>query len=139
MSEIQEELESAQAGAAAIATDLASALFVTIVRIHLERKGCNNGLFGLPEHAHQAGTRSVGACSQLVQGPADSAHVPHRTQARPCPMQIVIPTPCGRGARQWSIPSTLSRMLPSDFIQTPSILHDLQAKPRVLWQPMISM
>jgi len=39
-----------------------------------------------------------------------------------------IPTPCGRGARQWSIPSTLSRMLPSDLIRTPSILHELQAK-----------
>jgi hypothetical protein len=36
MSAIQEELEGAKAGAAAIATELASALFVTIVRIHLE-------------------------------------------------------------------------------------------------------
>jgi AraC family transcriptional regulator, activator of mtrCDE len=67
MSEIQEELESAQAGAAAIATDLASALFVTIVRIHLERKGCNNGLFGLL--AHQQAGRAVVA---MLDDPAKS-------------------------------------------------------------------
>ena len=31
-----------------------------------------------PEHAHQAGTRSVGACSQLVQGPAFGRVIQHR-------------------------------------------------------------
>jgi AraC family transcriptional activator of mtrCDE len=67
MSAIQEELESAQAGAAAIATDLASALFVTIVRIHLERKGCNDGLFGLL--AHQQAGRAVVA---MLDNPAKS-------------------------------------------------------------------
>jgi len=67
MSAIQEELEGAKAGAAAIATDLASALFVTIVRIHLERKGCNDGLFGLL--AHQQAGRAVVA---MLDDPAKS-------------------------------------------------------------------
>jgi AraC family transcriptional activator of mtrCDE len=66
MSAIQEELESAEAGAAAIATDLASALFVAIVRIHL-KNGCNNGLFGLL--AHQQAGRAVVA---MLDDPAKS-------------------------------------------------------------------
>jgi AraC family transcriptional regulator, activator of mtrCDE len=59
ISAIEEELESARAGALAIATDLASALFVMIVRVHLEREGCSNGLLVLLTH-QQAG-RAVAA------------------------------------------------------------------------------
>lgn len=59
MSAIQEELESAGAGAEAIATDLASALFVMVVRIHLNREGCSSGLLGLL--AHQQAGRAVAA------------------------------------------------------------------------------
>lgn len=59
MSAIQEELEGARAGAEAIATDLASALFVMIVRVHLDREGCSTGLLGLLAH-RQAG-RAVAA------------------------------------------------------------------------------
>ncbi len=50
MSAIQEELEGARAGAEAIATDLASALFVMVVRNHLNREGCSSGLLGLLAH-----------------------------------------------------------------------------------------
>ena len=50
MAAIQEEIEANRAGAAAIATDLASALFVTVVRIHLQREGASGGLLGLLAH-----------------------------------------------------------------------------------------
>jgi len=50
MTAIQEEIEANLAGAAAIATDLASALFVTVVRIHLQREGASTGLLGLLAH-----------------------------------------------------------------------------------------
>jgi AraC family transcriptional regulator, activator of mtrCDE len=59
MSAIQEELESVRPGAEAIATDLASALFVMFVRIHLDREGCNSGLLGLL--VHQRAGRAVAA------------------------------------------------------------------------------
>jgi AraC family transcriptional regulator, activator of mtrCDE len=59
MSAIQEELEGVCAGAEAIATDLASALFVMFVRIHLDREACNNGLLRLL--AHQRTGRAVAA------------------------------------------------------------------------------
>jgi AraC family transcriptional activator of mtrCDE len=59
MSAIQEELEDARAGARAIATDLASALFVMVLRIHLAREGCDSGLLGLL--AHQQAGRAVAA------------------------------------------------------------------------------
>ena len=50
MSAIQEELEGAGPGAAAIATDLASALFVIVVRIYLQRGEADRGLSGLLAH-----------------------------------------------------------------------------------------
>jgi AraC family transcriptional activator of mtrCDE len=50
MSAIQEELDGARAGAEAIATDLASALFVMVVRIHLYREGRGSGLAALLAH-----------------------------------------------------------------------------------------
>jgi AraC family transcriptional activator of mtrCDE len=59
MSAIQEELEGARAGAEAIAADIASALFVMVVRIHLDREGCNNGLLALL--AHQQAGKAVAA------------------------------------------------------------------------------
>src|ERR1700730_755343 len=55
MSAIQEEIETNLPGAAAIATDLASALFVTIVRIHLHREGAKKGLLGLLVHRQLGG------------------------------------------------------------------------------------
>ncbi len=65
MSAIQEELESARAGAEAIATDLASALFVMVVRIHLDREGSDQGLLGLLAH------RQVGrAVAAMLDDPA---------------------------------------------------------------------
>ena len=65
MSAIQEELESARAGAEAIATDLASALFVMVVRIHLDREGSDRGLLGLLAH------RQVGrAVAAMLDDPA---------------------------------------------------------------------
>lgn len=67
MSAIKEELESARAGAAAIATDLASALFVMIVRIHFDREGCDSGLLGLLAH-RQAGR----AVTAMLDDPAKS-------------------------------------------------------------------
>ena len=67
MSAIQEELESAQAGAKAIATDLASALFVMIMRVHLDREGYSSGLLGLL--AHQQAGRAVAA---MLDDPARS-------------------------------------------------------------------
>src|SRR5579863_8264264 len=50
MSAIQEELDSAHAGAEAIATELASALFMMVVRIHLDREGRGSGLLALLAH-----------------------------------------------------------------------------------------
>jgi len=47
MSTIEEELRGAQVGAQAIATDLASALFVMVVRIYLYRKERSTGLLRL--------------------------------------------------------------------------------------------
>jgi len=67
MSAIQEELEGARAGAEAIATDLASALFVMVVPIHLDREGCSSGLLVLL--AHQQAGRAVAA---MLNDPAKS-------------------------------------------------------------------
>ena len=67
MSAIQEELEGAQAGAQAIAADMASALFVMVVRIHLDREGCSNGLLALL--AHQQAGKAVAA---MLEDPAKS-------------------------------------------------------------------
>jgi AraC family transcriptional activator of mtrCDE len=65
MSAIQEELESARPGAEAIATDLASALFVMVVRHHLDREGAHDGLPGLLAH------RQVGrAVAAMLNDPA---------------------------------------------------------------------
>lgn len=50
MTAIQDEIESAQAGSEAIATDLASALFIMVVRIHLGREGPDSGLLALLAH-----------------------------------------------------------------------------------------
>jgi AraC family transcriptional activator of mtrCDE len=67
MSAIQEELEGARAGAEAIATDLASALFVMVVRIHLNREGCSSGVLGL------LARRRVGrAVAAMLEDPAKS-------------------------------------------------------------------
>jgi AraC family transcriptional activator of mtrCDE len=55
---IRDEIESARAGVSAIATDLASALFVMVVRVHLERDHAGNGLLGLLAH-RQAGRAVV--------------------------------------------------------------------------------
>jgi AraC family transcriptional regulator, activator of mtrCDE len=55
MSAIQEEIEANLDGAAAIATDLASALFVMVVRIHLQRESANRGLLGLLAHRQLGG------------------------------------------------------------------------------------
>ena len=67
MSAIQEELEGAHPGAKAIATDLASALFVIVVRIHLRREEHAGGLLGLLAH------RQVGqAVAAMIDDPARS-------------------------------------------------------------------
>jgi AraC family transcriptional activator of mtrCDE len=55
MSAIQEEIEANLDGAAAIATDLASALFVMVVRIHLQRERANRGLLALLAHRQLGG------------------------------------------------------------------------------------
>jgi AraC family transcriptional activator of mtrCDE len=65
LSAIQAELEANLIGAAAIATDLASALFVTVVRIHLQREGADGGLLGLLAH-RQLG----GAVRAMLEEPA---------------------------------------------------------------------
>jgi AraC family transcriptional regulator, activator of mtrCDE len=65
MSAIQEEIEANLAGAAAIATDLASALFVMVVRIQLQREGTDRGLLGLLAH-RQLG----GAVQAMLEEPA---------------------------------------------------------------------
>lgn len=56
---MRDELAAARPGAAAIATDLASALFVMVVRAHLDGAATADGLLGLLAH-RQAG-RAVGA------------------------------------------------------------------------------
>ena len=65
VSAIQAEIEANLIGAAAIATDLASALFVTVVRIHLQREGADRGLLGLLAH-RQLG----GAVRAMLEEPA---------------------------------------------------------------------
>jgi AraC family transcriptional regulator, activator of mtrCDE len=59
MSAIREELEGARPGAQAIATELATTLFMMIVRIHLDREGPNSTLLGLL--AHRRAGRAVTA------------------------------------------------------------------------------
>jgi AraC family transcriptional activator of mtrCDE len=61
---IKDEIESARAGVSAIATDLASALFVMVVRVHLEREHAGNGLLGLLAH-RQAGRAVVAMLEDL--------------------------------------------------------------------------
>jgi AraC family transcriptional activator of mtrCDE len=61
---IKDEIESARAGVGAIATDLASALFVMVVRVHLEREHAGNGLLGLLAH-RQAGRAVVAMLEDL--------------------------------------------------------------------------
>jgi AraC family transcriptional activator of mtrCDE len=61
---IKDEIESARAGVSAIATDLASALFVMVVRVHLERERAGNGLIGLLAH-RQAGRAVVAMLEDL--------------------------------------------------------------------------
>lgn len=65
MTAIQEELEEARDGAEAIATDLASALFIMVVRLHLEQAGRQRGVLALLAHP-QAG-RAVAA---MLEDPA---------------------------------------------------------------------
>lgn len=67
MSAIQEELEGGLAGAEAIATDLASALFVMVLRIHLQREHGGGGLLALLAH-RQAGW----AVAAMLDDPAKS-------------------------------------------------------------------
>ncbi|HUB44181.1 MAG TPA: AraC family transcriptional regulator [Acetobacteraceae bacterium] len=50
MTAIRDEIETARAGSEAITTDLASALFVMVVRIHLGRAGPDSGLLALLAH-----------------------------------------------------------------------------------------
>ena len=65
MSAIQDELDGAGAGSEAIATDLASALLVMVVRTHLYREGCDKGVLALLAH------RQVGrAVAAMVDDPA---------------------------------------------------------------------
>jgi AraC family transcriptional activator of mtrCDE len=64
---IKDEIESERAGVSAIATDLASALFVMVVRVHLEREHAGNGLLALLAH-RQAG-RAVVAMLENLGGP----------------------------------------------------------------------
>jgi AraC family transcriptional activator of mtrCDE len=61
---IKDEIECARAGVSAIATDLASALFVMVVRVHLEREHAGNGLLGLLAH-RQAGRAVVAMLEDL--------------------------------------------------------------------------
>jgi AraC family transcriptional activator of mtrCDE len=64
---IKDEIESERAGVSAIAADLASALFVMVVRVHLEREHAGNGLLALLAH-RQAG-RAVVAMLEDLGGP----------------------------------------------------------------------
>jgi AraC family transcriptional regulator, activator of mtrCDE len=67
MSAIQEELDGARAGAEAIATDLASALLVMVVRVHFYRQEQDGGLLALLGH------RQVGrAVAAMLNDPARS-------------------------------------------------------------------
>lgn len=56
---IKEEVEGGHPGALAVATDLASALFVMVVRAHLEREGTQSGILRLL--AHRQAARAVTA------------------------------------------------------------------------------
>ncbi|MEJ0070264.1 MAG: AraC family transcriptional regulator [Pseudomonadota bacterium] len=56
---IQDELAADRAGAAVIATDLASALFVMVVRAHLDREQAASGLLGLLGHRQAARAASA--------------------------------------------------------------------------------
>jgi hypothetical protein len=67
MCAIEEELAGARPGAEAIATDLASALFVMVVRTYLDREGRDSGLLAMLAH------RQVGrAVAAMVNDPARS-------------------------------------------------------------------
>jgi len=67
MCAIEEELAGARPGAEAIAADLASALFVMVVRTYLDREGRDSGLLAMLAH------RQVGrAVAAMVNDPARS-------------------------------------------------------------------
>ena len=62
---IKQEIEDGHPGALAVATDLASALFIMVVRVHLEHEGTQSGLLRLL--AHKQAARAVTA---MVNDPA---------------------------------------------------------------------
>lgn len=64
---IKDEIESSRAGVHAITTDLASALLVMVVRVHLEREHAGSGVLGLLAH-RQAG-RAVVAMLESPSSP----------------------------------------------------------------------
>jgi len=78
---IKDEIESARAGGSAIATDLASALFVMVVRVHLEREHAGNGLLGLLAH-RQAGRAVVAMLEDLGRAWTLDALAAHANASR---------------------------------------------------------
>ena len=62
---IQEEVEGGHPGALAVATDLASALLIMVVRAHLEREGTQSGILRLLAHRQAAG-----ALTAMLSDPA---------------------------------------------------------------------
>jgi AraC family transcriptional activator of mtrCDE len=62
---IDEELEAARPGAAAVATDLATALFVMMLRVHFEKAASSNGLMKL-----LASPSSARAVTAMLRAPA---------------------------------------------------------------------
>lgn len=63
---VRDELQSSRAGASAIACELASALFVMIVRLQLEREPAGDGLLGLLAH-RQAGRAALAMLEDLAR------------------------------------------------------------------------
>lgn len=142
MSAIQEELEGVGPGATAIAADLASALFVMVVRIYLQREGPDSGRLALLAH-RQLGRvvaamvndpgaeldvgRARGMREYFARQPC--AHVPrHRTgitcrvpggvEARTCPAQAMRHLPSRRrhsGRGRLQVGKCLQSCLPSPF------------------------
>jgi AraC family transcriptional regulator, activator of mtrCDE len=86
MNAIKEELEADRPAASAIATDLASALFVMVVRAYLDREQAANGLLSLL--AHKQAARAVEAMLGDLAKPwtldelAESAHVSRASLVR---------------------------------------------------------
>ena len=80
---IDEELEAARPGAAAVATDLATALFVMMLRVHLEQSAPSSGLMKLLASPSSARAVTAMLRAPRLTGPWTSSPLNRTSHGRP--------------------------------------------------------